>query len=161
LSPRNTSTGGVLESMILPSLRRGGYHFRRGVRVGLRFGGDRPHLIDALAWEASGHTYLISLKWQQTSGTAEQKVPYEVMCLAEAVLGNTREFGVTTCSDCGEPYSGDSELPLRPYLVLGGEGWTLRQFYIGDGLNQHMQYRNLVAVQTLESFVARANKGAL
>ena len=39
------------------------------------------------------------MKWQETSGTAEQKVPFEVMCLADAV----RETGATTA-----------------YLVLGG-----------------------------------------
>lgn len=161
MSPRNTSTGNVLENMVLPSLRRGKYHYKRGVNIGLRFGGDRPHLIDALAWEEGGNTYLVSLKWQQTSGTAEQKVPYELMCLAEAVLENNREFGVPLCSDCGEPYSGDEDLPLRSFLVLGGEGWTLRQFYIGEGLDRHMQYKNLVAVQTLEAFVALANQGKL
>jgi len=35
--------------------------------------------------QKDGASVLVSLKWQQTSGTAEQKVPFEVMCLADAV----------------------------------------------------------------------------
>lgn len=48
---------------------------------------------------------LVSMKWQQTSGTAEQEVPFEVLCLAEAVRQGLADVS---------------------YLVLGGAGWTLR-----------------------------------
>jgi hypothetical protein len=40
--------------------------------------------VDAVA-EKNNEKVLVSLKWQQTSGAAEQKVPFEVMCLADAV----------------------------------------------------------------------------
>jgi hypothetical protein len=46
-------------------------------------------------------------------------------------------------------------------LVLGGEGWTLRDFYVGGGLQQHLTHSELVEILTLEKFVARANNGAL
>ena len=45
---------------------------------------------------------LVSLKWQQTGGTAEQKVPFEVMCLADAVTAGHA---------------------VRAFLALGGDGW--------------------------------------
>src|SRR5260370_36294840 len=32
--PRDTRTGGVLEQMVLPSLTRGGYHYRVRVNIG-------------------------------------------------------------------------------------------------------------------------------
>src|SRR6266545_5582318 len=110
MSPRNTTTGSVLEQMVLPALRRGGYQYQTQANIGFRLGGG-AHKVDAVA-ERDGHKWLISMKWQQVSGTAEQKVPFEVICLAEAVLS-----GVFS----------------KAYLVLGGEGWKLRSFYIGGG----------------------------
>lgn len=102
------------------------------------FGGGR-HIVDAIA-EKNDQKYLISLKWQQTGGTAEQKVPFEVISLAEVVL------------DGGF---------AKAYLVLGGEGWTLRNFYTGGGLKKHLWHADKVEIVTLENFVARANNGEL
>ena len=84
MSPRDTTTGGVLEAMILPALDRGGYNYSLQQRIGQRFGGG-IHVVDVIA-ERDGSRYLVSLKWQQVSGTAEQKVPFEVICLADAVM---------------------------------------------------------------------------
>src|SRR2546425_618420 len=111
MSPRNTRTGSVLEAMILPALAQGGYSYTSQQVIGKRFGGGR-HIVDAIA-EKNSQKYLISLKWQQTGGTAEQKVPFEVISLAEVVM--TEEFD-------------------KAYLVLGGEGWTLRDFYVSGDL---------------------------
>src|SRR5258708_2364455 len=109
MSPRDTGTGRVLEEMVLPSLHRGGYTYPTGPqKIGLRLGGG-AHYVDVIA-EKSGVKYLVSLKWQQVAGTAEQKVPFEVICLADAVL--TGQFA-------------------KAYLVLGGEGWKLRNFFTG------------------------------
>ena len=47
------------------------------------------------------------------------------------------------------------------YLVLGGEGWTLREFYISGDLQQYILYGDRVEIVTLERFVAKANKGQL
>ena len=66
--------------MVLPALERGGYTYRLQENVGQRFGGGR-HFVDVVA-EKDGRQLLVSLKWQQRSGTAEQKVPFEVICLA-------------------------------------------------------------------------------
>jgi len=84
--------------------------------------------------------YLISLKWQQVSGTAEQKIPYEVICLADAVDKGNYE---------------------RAYLVLGGPGWKLRNFYVSGGLDRYLKNTEKVKILTLEDFVAKANKGEL
>jgi hypothetical protein len=81
---RDTGTGAVLEAMVLPALRRGGYTYQAQVNVGTRFGGGR-HFVDVLATDSEGRRFLVSLKWQQVSGTAEQKVPFEAISLAEAV----------------------------------------------------------------------------
>ena len=138
MAPRDTGTGEVLERMILPALDSGGYTYRRQVVVGRRPGG-RSHRVDVLV-ENHGRPILVSMKWQQVSGTAEQKVPFEVICLAEAI----REGGFAGA-----------------YLVLGGAGWTLREFYTGDGLRQHLVGTDQVRIVTLEQFVALANRGRL
>jgi hypothetical protein len=133
-----TTTGGVLEAMILPALRLGGYEYNTQVRLGNRIGGGK-HNLDVLATK-DDRRFLVSLKWQQTSGTAEQKVPFEVICLAEAVV---------------------SESARKAYLVLGGEGWTLRKFYTEGGLASHLIHADRVEIITLEGFVAKANRALL
>lgn len=140
MPPRDTRTGMVLENMVLHALDMGGYQYTSQKIIGQRPGGSK-HKIDVMA-QKDAVTFLISLKWQQVSGTAEQKVPFEVICLAEAVRDNPATF-------------------TKAYLVLGGEGWTLRDFYIGGGLQQHLCYAELVEILTLEKFVAKANAGLL
>ena len=136
--PGNTTTGAVLEQMILPALARGGYWARSQVIAGDRPGGG-PHRVDAIA-EKDGDAVIISLKWQQSSGTAEQKVPFEVMCLADAVR---------------------RRLATRAYLVLGGTGWKLRAYFTSGALKEHLVHAGLVRIVSLEEFVAIANSGKL
>ncbi len=97
------------------------------------------HIVDVVA-ERDGEHYLVSLKWQQVSGTAEQKIPFEVISLSEAMQDGCY---------------------MRAYLVLGGDGWRLRDFYTSGGLNKHLTHPELVEIVTLERFVALANQGAL
>ena len=138
MSPRDTGTGAVLEEMILPALRQGGYDVRRRVPIGDRLGRGK-HIVDLLAEKNDGR-FLISLKWQQVSGTAEQKVPFEVICLVEAMEGGAFN---------------------KAYLVLGGEGWKLRGFYTSGGLERFIPEMDKIHVVTLESFIAIANRGQL
>ena len=138
MTPRNTNTGGVLEAMILPALDRGGYAFQKQVKVGQRHGGG-THKVDALATK-NGEAILVSLKWQQTGGTAEQKVPFEVTCLAQSVIDGQAD---------------------KAYLVLGGDGWTLREYYVSGKLSEHLVHADRVKVVTLEAFIRLANNGEL
>ena len=138
---RDTRTGSVLEQMVLPALAMGNYQTRRGVNIGVRPGG-RKHIVDIVAEGASGAKFLVSLKWQQVSGTAEQKIPFEAICLAEALRVSESQY-------------------CRAYLVLGGGGWTLREFYVGRGLEEHLVHGALVNIRTLEQFVTLANQGKL
>jgi hypothetical protein len=111
------------------------------VNIGRRLGGGK-HVVDVLAEDSDGHKILVSLKWQQVSGTAEQKVPFEAMCLAETILASDNDYD-------------------KAYLVLGGGGWKLREFYTGGGLDRHLCFSNLVEIVTLEDFIAKANQGQL
>ena len=124
--------------MVLPALKCGGYTYETQVNIGKRPGGG-THKVDAVA-EKSGQKILVSLKWQQVGGTAEQKVPFEIICLAEEVRAANFQ---------------------KAYLVLGGDGWSLREFYVNGGLAKHLTDAGLVSVVTLERFVAVANQGKL
>jgi hypothetical protein len=124
--------------MVLPAFKRGGYSYRKQIVVGARPGGGK-HKVDLVA-EKSGHEFLISMKWQQSSGTAEQKVPFEIICLAEAVR--------------------ETPSYKRGYVVLGGPGWTLREYYV-EKIQKHLVGTETVKVFSLEDFVALANEGKL
>lgn len=128
-----------MELMVLPALDQGGYRYKTQVNLGQRLGLGR-HMVDAVV-EKDGHKFLLSVKWQQVSGTAEQKVPFEIICLIEAMeLLGTFE---------------------KAYVVLGGEGWTLRDFYTSGGLKKYLVKSDKVEVMRLEAFVGRANQGKL
>ena len=124
--------------MVLPALRRGGYSHCAQVKVGARPSG-RPHFVDLVA-EKNGEEILVSMKWQQTSGTAEQKVPFEIICLAEALRAYPQY--------------------KRAYVVLGGSGWTLRDWFI-QNLQRHLVATEAVKVISLEDFIGIANSGRL
>jgi hypothetical protein len=136
-----TTTGAVLEAMVLPALEQGGYEYFRQIEIGQRLGGGR-HIVDLVAYDQSGVGFLISLKWQQTSGTAEQKVPFEALCLMSAVRLEPERY-------------------KQAYLVLGGPAWTLRDFYTSGGLQPYLAYAELLQIVTLEQFVTKANRSDL
>jgi len=127
--------------MVLPALEQGGYTYEKQVVIGKRLGG-RNHKVDLILTTRQGRKIPVSMKWQQVSGTAEQKVPFEIMCLADAVAKSEGKFS-------------------KAYLVLGGDGWTLKDFYLGDGLKQYLKNFEAIEVVKLEAFIAKANKGIL
>src|SRR6185503_1251762 len=90
MTPRDTRTGDVLEEMILPSLGRGGYSFQKSQDIGRR-PGEGKHIVDAIATK-NGRSILISSKWQQVGGTAEQKIPFEVICLMKAIRDSLGKY---------------------------------------------------------------------
>ena len=140
MSPRNTRTGNVMEQMVLPALEMGGYKIRRSVDIGKRLRVSR-HKIDVLTDDTQGRQRLISLKWQQVQGTAEQKIPFEVICLADTMIRDERFY--------------------KAYLVLGGEGWRYKDFYLSGGLTPYIANADMVSIVSLEQFVTLANQGKL
>lgn len=141
LSPaRNTTTGKEFEKVVKKALEEKGYQVDEQIQVGTRPNGGK-HMIDLVVKKGSD-SYLISLKWQQTSGTAEQKVPYELICLSEALKQSRGAY-------------------KSAYLVLGGEGWTLKTFYLAGGLNRHLSLDQPVEVLNLKTLLQRAEEGKL
>ena len=139
---RNTTTGGILEQNSYTSFNKCRFITALGTAIlGTRPSGKR-HLIDVLGTHTSGRVILVSLKWQQVSGTAEQKIPFEVICLADALRTGHGKYSAA-------------------YLVLGGPGWSQRDYYVSGGLNQHLKDSDLVNILSLETFIATANQGKL
>jgi hypothetical protein len=126
--------------MVLPALRHGGYECKIQASVGKRLGLG-AHRVDCIAVK-NGRAVLISVKWQQVSGTAEQKVPFEVICLLDAMDANPGTYA-------------------KAYVVLGGEGWKLRGYYTSGALMNYISYADRVEILTLEGFIGRANSGRL
>jgi hypothetical protein len=69
-----------------------------------------------------------------------EKVPFEILCLADAL--RTGEYA-------------------EAYLVLGGEGWKRRDYFVSDAMTRQLKDSEKVHVLTLEGFVALANGGRL
>ena len=50
---------------------------------------------------------------------------------------------------------------VRAFLVLGGDGWKLRDYFTSGKLSEHLIHAALVRVVTLEAFIRLANNGQL
>lgn len=140
--PRDTRTGGVLENTLLPSLQNNGYKTESQADVGQKPNG-RKHKIDILV-ETPGHEkVLVSVKWQQSGGTAEEKIPFEVIKLLYSIEESAGKYN-------------------RAYIVLGGkQGWTLKDWYIKGGLNDYIKNAEDIKIVGLEDFITLCNNKKL
>lgn len=141
MAPRDTSTGKVHESMTLPALIRGGYSYERQVAIGEKLGGGM-YRVDILVTAPNGEQIPVSLKWQEVRGTAEEKVPFDVMCLADLIHKSQGKF-------------------TRAYVVLGGVKWKRRGYYLSGDIAQYLKNCDMVKMISLEEFVAKANSKQL
>ena len=112
---RDTTTGSsyeaIIEMCIKRSCEKNNLKAANQVTIGVKPGGGK-HRVD---WEISDITNpnkrgLISCKYQGTSGTAEEKIAYEVIKLLHAMKVDSR-------------YE-------KSWIIIGGEGWSsgMREF---------------------------------
>ena len=110
--------------------------------MGNRFGLHK-HIIDTYAEDSKGRIHLISLKWQQVAGTAEQKIPpSRCISLIDLLQKNENYF--------------------RAHLVLGGPGLEVTRILLRVGSlkwgREFISQRNhMVNIMTLDG--ARAVRG--
>ncbi len=142
---RNTSTGIVFENSVLPALDYAKYEYKTQVYIGDKPNG-RKHKVDLVIYKDNQSRILVSKKWQQSGGTAEEKIPFEVIMLARAC----QEFDYESA-----------------YLVLGGtdhdnelgtKGWTLRKWYLSGDLSLWIADKKLVKIISFEAFLAKINR---
>lgn len=98
-----------------------------------------PYTPDQIVEAGEDRLLLLSFATQSDSGTAEKKIPYEVMCLANALKSN------------GSRYAG-------AILVLGGDGWTLREFFTDGRLMMWLRGCDGVRVMSEDSFMDALGK---
>ena len=106
---RNTSTGTKYEKEIKSLLEEYSDHgVKSQVYVGLKRNGKK-HRLDILL----NNSELISLKFQCKTGTAEEKIPFEIMKLQDTV----DDYGYKSAT-----------------LVLAGpdEAWCWKDYYLSD-----------------------------
>lgn len=140
--PRDTRTGGVLENTLLPSLLNNGYKTESQADVGPKPNG-RKHKIDILVETPDYEKVLVSVKWQQSGGTAEEKIPFEVIKLLYSIEKSDGKYN-------------------RAYIVLGGgQGWTLKDWYIKGGLNDYIKNAVDIKIVGLEDFITLCNNKKL
>ena len=119
-SRRTDLTGKEFEYFCLHILETAGYDVEEQTNIGLRPTGG-AHNTDLIV---NGDT-IISLKYQDVAGTAEEKIPYEQMCLQHA------------CETYGYK---------RALIVLAGPGWKHDQRYVEGVFDQWMNTPNVEVV---------------
>tara|TARA_B100000965_G_scaffold363641_1_gene346579 strand:- start:810 stop:1277 length:468 start_codon:yes stop_codon:yes gene_type:complete len=129
---RDTTTGAVNELSIETFLKENQTRdVHSQVWLGYHPNGTKKHKLDILL---GGQVYvkennklptslhkggeLISLKYQGVDGTAEEKVPYEFIKLQHSIDRHNYEGAV---------------------IVLCGDGWTLKEYYLSDNFKHHMK----------------------
>ncbi|MCG3771062.1 MAG: hypothetical protein JW384_02242 [Nitrosomonadaceae bacterium] len=141
MAARKTPITQIMRPSVDAALRNGGYTAHDPKMV-IRLEGEQQNVSITVATDGAGRAVPIQLRGQDGSGTAEQKVPFYLICLAQAVRESNGRFE-------------------KAYLVLVGDGWTLRDFYVNGGLNKHLVWDDLVEIVTLETFLDLANRGQL
>tara|TARA_B100000780_G_C20671070_1_gene267080 strand:- start:36 stop:449 length:414 start_codon:yes stop_codon:yes gene_type:complete len=92
-------TGIDFEKHIANLLRQQGCSVTEQVCIGYKFG-NHKHNIDSLV----NAKILVSVKFQDVAGTAEEKVGYEMWTLNEKILTGAFE---------------------KAFVIFGGQGWTI------------------------------------
>jgi len=141
VSPRDTGTGWVLEQMVLPALKRAGYQAQRRYRLPDPFRPGRPHYLDVAVLQGTAPIG-IAAKWQQSPGTAEEKVPMEMLRLIKFVEGEQLDRG---------------------YVLLAGTGGSLQDYFMSSSFLEEFSSPAVsrVRVVDLDTLTALINSGKL
>lgn len=113
---RNTTTGNNYETEIENLLEQFSDHnFKSQVNVGSKRNGGK-HYVDILL----NGSELVSLKYQRVQGTAEEKIPFEVMKLQHAVIDHGYKNAV---------------------IVLAGpdKAWKWKEYYLSNEFQSDMK----------------------
>lgn len=81
---KKSGSGKIFEKQVKRLLELRGWECDPNYVIGKRLGKDSDHRIDIVAGNDSS-CLLISCKYQDTAGTAIDKIPYEYMCLLKEV----------------------------------------------------------------------------
>lgn len=143
LAGSNTRSGGVFEKICEPALTENGYEIGSQQTIGAGLGGGK-HRVDHYARAENGEMILISVKWQDTAGTVDEKIPFEIIKLLDLL-------------DQSETYQ-------RAVIVLGGDGMRrhLEQYYTDGSIWKWIAgHGSRVRCMTLNQFISACNRKTL
>ena len=127
-SRRTDKTGKDFEHFCEHLLSLAGLNVEEQVNIGLRPTGG-AHNTDLVVDQST----IVSLKYQDVAGTAEEKIPYEQMCLQHACFTYGYESGI---------------------IVLAGPGWKHDNAYRNDVFETWMHTPN-VTVLNFDEFLTK------
>jgi hypothetical protein len=129
---KKSQAGRRFERCIFHALSEAGFQVQEQVPMGKRASSNRSHIIDFVA---TRHTrrIIVSAKWQSSPGSTEDKVPWEVICMDR------------TLKDSPEIVAG--------YVVLGGSGWKLRDYFCSEPFERDLPRDGRLAIVPLEKFL--------
>jgi hypothetical protein len=146
-SKTGVNTGKVFEQLYDTALQMKGYRLVNKTEyesfLAPSISGGK-HLPDRVVETPDLRWLILSKKWQETAGTAEQKVPFEIIKLIDALIKSRGKFHYA-------------------YLILGGEGWSskLKDVYLNGGLNMYINGHDLVKVVSSDRFLSLVNRQQL
>lgn len=137
-----TTSGKVLEEIIVPIAERNGYEIDTQARLSPGVGGGQ-HWLDALVTAPNGDKVALSLKWQAGPGSVDEKVPYEIVKLL-------------TLKD---------RLPeiKRAYIIIGGKGFRPRllKFYRDGEISPFIPRADEVIITNIDEIMTLFQRKAL
>ena len=116
-------TGKDFEYFCEELLSAAGYDVEEQINIGLR-PTDTAHNVDLIVSVGTVQT-IVSLKYQDVNGTAEEKIPYEQICLQHAC----ETYGYTNA-----------------LIVLAGPGWKHDECFRSNALSKWMNVPNTKVV---------------
>ena len=133
-----TRTGTGQEIMIESLLKYNNYNYEKQIFIGSQLFNNR-YKADFVI----NDSIIVSLKWQQVPGTAEQKVIYEIASLIKIIR--------------------ESDKYRMAYLVIGGNGFSVnaKEYLFNQKYADILKDGNLVRSISVEDFIAILNSNNL
>ena len=129
-----TRTGTGQEIMIESLLKFNSYTYEKQIFIGNQLFNNR-YKADFVI----NDSIIVSLKWQQVSGTAEQKVIYEIASLIK-IIAESSKYNIA-------------------YLVIGGNGFSVnaKEYLFNQKHKEMFKNGDLVKSISVEDFIAKLN----
>jgi|LauGreDrversion4_2_1035121.scaffolds.fasta_scaffold282393_2 hypothetical protein len=142
---RDTGTGAafknVVEGVLNSIAPKQNIEIQRGITVGVKPNGQ-PNRFDFSIHRESNHDIrgLVSCRSQSTSGSAEEKIPFEVVRMLQTMSLDSRY--------------------RRGWVILGGNGWSpgLLDFYVHDLDEFIPQMKNKITILRTDQLLSASIK---
>lgn len=138
----STDSGRVFEQEIVQALQLRGYKVSKPkFALGRNLAG-KDYKRANIAYSPGGRLILVSTVFQESGGTVQEKVPWEVMSLAAVIRQSGSRFS-------------------RGYVVLGGAGATLKPYFTSGKLQENLVGAESVVVVDRDTLSELASKDKL